>query len=235
MDNHENWFINEIQPDSIYGLSNDTLARAILVPKDLSNLTQTEIDSHNGYVLSSMKELIANDNSSYNTKEEGKMQIRLFYVAILSVLVSFLLNKKSISKASPIFILIIVILTMYGFEIHNHDTDKRSLAAKFVKVKAYEFLLNEYPTKVKYDLDLDTLNSAMINPTKHSLIRKIESAFTLDMERIIFYLVPFLLILYYDITNGRDTRDKSPHRLKYFHKHIIIPWESRIRRYTKKR
>ena len=208
-----NWFINEIQPDSIFTLNIDSIANKILLKVNTSNLSVSEINLHNETLLSFLKELIANDTNSIVEQEDIKMQIRLFYVAIISVLITFLLKEMNLLRPQVKFVLLLVILSMYSLEIHNHDMHKRSLAAKFVKIKTYQLLSNKYPSKTEYDLNLGYLDSVLQNATKGSLIRKIKTAFILDTERIIFYIIPLVGLFYYDYSQYKF-RPKKKKRLK---------------------
>ncbi len=50
---------------------------------------------------------------------------------------------------------------------------------------------------------MSKLDNLMMNPTNGSLIRKIKVAFIIDTERFIFYLLPFILLIIYDINSTR--------------------------------
>ncbi len=192
-----NSLINEIPGNKIFGVSDSNIAKEILQP-DTLKYSQSEIIFHNKSISDFLTELITNDQNSVISREESKMQMRLFYVAILSALISFLLNKKYNLNKKIIIVLIFIILSMYGLEIHNYDMLKRGQASLEVKVIATNTLLNEDSSSVKYNLNLEPLISKM-KDSSNSLTRKIKTALIIDVERFIFYILPLMLLIGYDI------------------------------------
>jgi hypothetical protein len=195
--------------DMIYGEASKKIAETIIL-KDTINLN-IDIQKNNSEVISYLKELLSNDHLEITTQENIRMQLRLFYVAILAAIISFLFSDKALAKKNIIKVILFIIIAMYSLEIHHHDLFKRSIAASFVRSHAITNIINNPTDNISYKLNFDNLHKRMECSAQNRIKRKIQTAFVLDAERFIFYIFPFSFLLIYDILNrkkasqGNDT------------------------------
>jgi hypothetical protein len=156
--------IEEPKTDNIYGIPNSQIAKTIIKMDTL--YTKSSVIQSNSEIISFLEELITIDSNELTTQESIKMQLRLFYVAVFTVLISFLFRDRT-KKYIPV-ILIIVIASMYGLEIHQLDMFKRSIAAYHIRAEAIENFININPNiNTRYTLDFSFLQRSM---KKHLII-----------------------------------------------------------------
>jgi hypothetical protein len=92
----------------------------------LSILSNNPI-SQRGNLINVLQQRMAIDGNDLAMKDNIKMQIRLFYAAILAGLSSLLFRQQRSRNHSVGFVLLILITLMYLLEVHLNDLNRRQL------------------------------------------------------------------------------------------------------------
>lgn len=184
----------------------------ILIPDTSVHYRANIIAAHNSLLISALQVNLSMDNSYRISQESIKMQIRLFYGALLIGLISVFYatarRKKPLLIIVPSIILVFMGY-MYLLEIHRNDLDKRSISAFYIKAGALNSLLNSAADNSRWYLyapGLITKHDSVVSLPEHRWPRKAYAAFNPDLEQIAFYLIPalaFYLILIFQICTRR--------------------------------
>ncbi len=160
-----------------------------------SNTSNSNSEVHNSTLISILLKYLAIDANQLSQQKNSIIQIRLFYAAILTGLVSYLFSSNN--PLIALFILFLILI-MYLLEVHFNDLINRSEIGYFIMRKAVERLINLKPKNNKwYILNFKSLLKQQENASNHRWRRKFFSACNPNIEQIIFYCIPWLGISLY--------------------------------------
>jgi hypothetical protein len=170
----------------------DPKSMFLLVRVDSLSKLSNNPSSQRSNLINVLQQRIAIDGNGLATKDNIKMQIRLFYAAILAGLASLLFIPKHDREHSVEFVLLILISLMYLLEVHLDDLYKRQVAVYYMKIIAADSLINLPPSDTNwYCLKTGDQNSVFKMAETNRWSRKLLSACQPDMEQLMFYLVPW--------------------------------------------
>lgn len=132
----------------------------------------------------------------------SEMQMRGFYMAILVLIAGLLFKNNKDGNARGMFILVLVVLTMYAIDIHSKDEGERRAAWDNAIMNSGTDLVNLPPNNTRrYKINYDSLG---VKNSKYydnwpRWERELEAALTPDIEQIALYIVPLILVIGYRI------------------------------------
>ncbi len=139
-------------------------------------------------------------------EKDSRTQARLFYVTILAALFSLFIGKKIKSGS----IIIVVIVTMYLYDIHSLDLQRRQHLSSVIVNCAKDSLVNmPHLSTIYYNINYKELHehNAEINSDIISrIIRKSRRAIFPELEQSIFYIFPIILLLFIQLKSYRNNK-----------------------------
>jgi len=159
------------------------------------------------WLVNVLQERMSLDGISISSVEETKMQLRLFYAAILAGVASILFTKGKKESKTVGIVLLFLIVPMYLLEVHRNDLYQRQVTVYATKGIAVDFLVNLPPQDTTwYVLTNDNVNAAYNLAGETRFRRKILTSLQPDPEQILFYLLPMWGIYVLSIRRNLKTR-----------------------------
>ncbi len=160
---------------------------------DSVSLPLGQVQEHNSQLLHHMEvgeTILGNLRVS---RANTRMQVRLFYAAILTGLIALFLRHAQDPRPSGLLVCFIV-LGMYGLDIQFADFDKRDTTASVARGKEIRKLVNLPPANtIWYSLEDSTLWAQIEAARINSLQRKVGNSVRPNFEQSVFYIFPLIL------------------------------------------
>ena len=173
----------------------ETQRKTILVPVD----TLIGTPERNSALISILQESISKDISSSDNRVNIINQFRLFYVAILSALVTLIYGANKASNQIRIYLLFFIVC-IYGLEVHHNDLNYRLDNFRKVKHRDIEFLINMNPNNTTWYnvIPSDTLwngnkdveSSARLTNEFRKLVKICQP----DLDQVVIYIFPWVFL-----------------------------------------
>jgi hypothetical protein len=176
-------------PDA--AIKNDT---PILFLVDSLKYSKLDIASHNSALISALLQREATDQQSYASALADQGQTRNMYFAIIAVLLAITYSDNSRKRIGETVILVLIVLMCY-VDVHLEDQLKRSDEKNQVTHKAVDSLLNAPEASFAwYRLDYRQTENQLKKASQESLLRKLRLGSQLNVERCVFYIIPWILV-----------------------------------------
>lgn len=131
-------------------------------------------------------------------------QVRMFYAAILTILSSLILTKNG-NKHPTKWILMFTIPLMYLAEVHLQDLEKRARASTYSAAAAINTLSNLNPNdSTWYSFSYARFADQQARFDMTHEVRKSINALHPDPIQVLFYGLPFLVLLLYLLNEPRS-------------------------------
>jgi hypothetical protein len=176
------------------GLSpNKSKIDAPIIVADSVKLSSAMAISHNSALISIITEREATDRQLLTASFDGLRQTRSIYIVILAALSSLAFGGNS--KNTVMVIILVVILSMYFLDVHAEDLLTRQKEGMRISTNALIKMTNLcLSDTTRYLLTYEKMDAQFEDAKSGSLLRKLYIAFHPDLERIIFYILPLLLV-----------------------------------------
>lgn len=125
------------------------------------------------------------------------MQNLMFYAAILAVLTSLLFSGDPTKERRVETVLLLLIPTMFPFDVHLLDQLKRERDCEKIQLNAVDFLTNRSPNDDKwYSVPNPAFFGQLVNASNIDKVhlRKIEEAVHPEFPQFIYYFVPWFAV-----------------------------------------
>jgi hypothetical protein len=176
-------------PDS--AIKNDT---PILFPVDSLKHTKLDIASHNSALISALLQREATDQQSYVSALADQGQTRNIYFAIIAVVLTITYSDNSRKRIGEIVILVLIVLMCY-VDVHLEDQLKRSDDKNQVTHNAVNSLVNAPEASFTwYRLDYRQTENQLKKASQESFCRKLRLGSQFNIERLVFYIIPWILV-----------------------------------------
>ena len=190
----------------------------ILFHTDTLHVSYKDILINNSNLISTLQEREVSDRNSVTSQDDGIRATRSIFVGLMGILLVLIFNKKK-RHTDHIYILILgLILTFFFLDIHLDDLKYRSALNQHTNSIALDTILEHSTIDTSwFYLDYGIRNSKIDSLGEFSIrfSRKIHSVFELPpkIDRIIFYLLPLILV-YLVLT--KKNREKENKYLNYY-------------------
>jgi hypothetical protein len=160
--------------------------------------------AHNKILIDVLQQRLAIDYNNLNSSLNVKMQFRSFYIAILAGLSSLLFHKDIMWKSKIRITLLFFIIIMYFLEVHYDDFNTRKNDISCIMYKSANLLVNLKPNDSTW-YELQKWDSKLKNTvgekwdsvsTKGTIHRKLKSALSLNVEQVVYYLIPWGMLFF---------------------------------------
>jgi len=151
----------------------------------------------NSMLISVLQERESTSGNEIASGRAIEMQVRLFYLAILVGVISFLFKDDTKYKMVPKWMFLILIPCMYLFDVHLEDSLDRQIVSSHVTSNTIHLLANSRNTSTAiYGFSYKRLRDAQDDAAKSPdrWYRKFRRALHPDLIQIIFYFVPLFLV-----------------------------------------
>ena len=166
---------------------------SILIADSSSQVTPSELFNHNVNLVSSLQMRESLDANSIISSNDGIRQTRSIYIGIVGILLTFVLTKNN--KYGTYVILLCIIITFYGLDIHLSDLLQRSIVSKRITSNSLDLIVKEKPfDKIWYDINYSTRNFQFIRFHDTRIWRKLKAAFHPEIVQLSFFIFPFITI-----------------------------------------
>ena len=172
--------------------------------------TKNELVEHNKIIISTLQEREATRDNISVSRENNLRETRTIYVALLGIILAIVFNQKN-NKKWIIFLLLLLIGGIYSIEVHIKDLLHREQGCCSVLHRSVEEIVstdkiyNEYFV-LNYD---ELLNQQYKAGDDSRLYRKLWKAYDPDLEQIVLYLVPSVLIYIWLLVAMKKKEDSS--------------------------
>ncbi len=167
-----------------------------------ANLSQAH--EHNLQTISGLYTSMSISSTLRSTERGNRMQARVFYSAILAVLVAMLLSEKrpdeprGLWPRTSMFVLLIATLMMYGLDVQTVDFENRAdLSDKARGVTATKIADLSPTDSTWYVVDNSCMKGFADHADSTHVWRKVKMARAPNAEQIMYYFVPFLLTIWW--------------------------------------
>lgn len=162
-----------------------------------------EVARHNDILREKQQADLTTDVTVLTTQENTRTQTRMFFVTILAAIVTYLISDKGRSLAAkPVktwpaqSLLMFLIVSVYGLEVHHDYLNQRSLDTYHIRSKSVEALLDLEPNNtVWYVARYDSLAKQDSLANANRWKEKTYRAFHPSLDHKIFYISPLILVL----------------------------------------
>jgi hypothetical protein len=192
----------------------DTKPLHILKRVDSLSSRGNDANAHNLVLLSVLQQKSANAAAEHVASEGGAMQARIIFSSFLAALVSLAskLVANKINWQIYSFFLFLIAL-MFFLDVLHEDSGQIQFAYNAITDKDIHQLANNTPTDtlwyvLSYDAVAPSFDSLYNWPDRW--VRKGRLACQLNPERIIFFLLPWMLVYYF--AHSSFPRRTSPPR-----------------------
>jgi hypothetical protein len=191
----------------------DTHIQVVVLDSTMHGSAST-ISTHNSALLEVLKEYFASGGHLMASREAVQMQARMFYSAILAVLLSLLIREGSLKKKVIVSLVSILICSMYLLDVHLEDLLIRDRCAEAVLSNGMETLLK--PTSIDnvwYNLDSKEFAQAVGKTSElpSRWWRKLHLALRPSLPQIIYYLIPGIGIYLFAMAPRRKRTPNFEH------------------------
>ena len=156
--------------------------------------TKNEIVEHNKIIISTLQEREATRDNAMVSRENNLREIRTIYVALLGIILAIVFNKKN-NKKLVIFLLLLLIGSIYSIEVHVKDLLHREQGCCAVVHRSVEEIINSDKIYSEYFvINFDKLLNQQYEAHNSRFSRKLWKAYDPDLEQIVLYVIPFVLI-----------------------------------------
>ena len=176
----------------------------------LSHLfTKNEIVEHNKTIISTLQEREATRENVSVSRENNLRETRTIYFALLGIILAIVFNQKN-NKKLVIFLLLLLIGGIYSIEVHLKDLLHREQGCCAVVNRSVEEIVNTDKIYNEYFvINYDELLNQQDKAHDDRLYRKLCKAYDPDLEQIVLYVIPFLLIYVWLLVAIRKKEDSS--------------------------
>jgi hypothetical protein len=170
----------------------------ILSKNNSLNYSLKDVKEHNLTLISTLQERETSERDSWEYRQNNLNQVHAIYFGILVVILSLILKGETRGKIRLYLLPLVLIIMMYGVTVHHQDLNCRS-NIQYVKTRqAVEKLAYSIPNdSTWYTLNYTELHDSISSLHLKRFRRKFQIAYHPQMEQIVFYIVPFILIAAY--------------------------------------
>jgi hypothetical protein len=185
----------------------------VRVYKSVDSLSQlfttNEIVEHNKIIIATLQEREATRENVSVSRENNLKETRTMYVALLGIILAIVFNQKN-NKKLVIFLLLLLIGGIYSIEVHLKDLLHREQGCCGVVNRSVEEIVNTDKIYNEYFvINYDKLLNQQHKAHDDRLYRKLWKAYDPDLEQIVLYVIPFLLIYGWLLVAMRKNEDSS--------------------------
>jgi len=156
--------------------------------------TKNEIIEHNKTIISTLQEREATRDNVSVARENNLRETRTIYVALLGIILAIVFNQKN-NKKWVILWLLLLIGGIYSIEVHLKDLLHREQGCCAVVHRSVEEIVNTDKIYNEYFvINYAELLNQQDKAHNNRLCRKLWKAFDPDLEQLVLYVFPFLLI-----------------------------------------
>jgi len=168
--------------------------------------------AHNNALLSTLQQREALMLDWAVAKEDGLKQVRNFYLVILVAVITLIFSKK-VKKRKKYFVLtLFAILLIYILDVHQEDMLNVQCTRYDIVKKAVDSLIISYPNQILlFNLNDHDYNKGLEKARQPSRRhwRKFFLACKLNLERMVYYQIPWFIISFMIIYNSNKKNPTS--------------------------
>ncbi len=156
--------------------------------------------NHNQFLSNTLLQHLSLASQDKLAQDDSRIQTRLFYAAILTALISFILsdkNKNNRNKKGKIILTISVIILMYLLDVHLLDLGWRKHQASITISKTKDSLQNTPNTTNWYKIDFNKLYDFNKKQECDHIGRKLCRLIKPEFAQMIFYIIPLCILWIY--------------------------------------
>lgn len=166
----------------------------ILFPIDSLATTNSGVATHNSFLISVLLERESTADQLLSSGTTDLTQIRNINLAIIGIILTLTYSDNRRKRIGEI-----IILTLLPFMLYNEVSREDELIRHNIKNQAthlaiQKILNSNHSMSPWYEIDYRETEKQLQIASEHSLMRKFSLASQLNISRIIFYMMPWILI-----------------------------------------